>query len=638
MPHDIVRARHIQGGFQNHLARGYDPAQHGSAPANVLTGRGPLRIRNSSDCLVALLLLSTALRRPTPPHRGPTAPDAARARGGAPLPGALAISEDRHGLLQESDTSRNLQNIANGVIARCVTRPTECSTAVKAGAVATVGVLASGTLGFLAGLAARPNCTADDGAPKAIYSSEVVLAALPADARQQVWAIVQHCDGEPACAEPEIRAVLETLEPMDQERLLAQLPAELSERAPRAAWLPGADAGVVLPSDWIEHVAHLLGTEITAEEAAFELDIAAIADATRASQERPGSIVKRRYFANDARLSEIEDRFERDGRNVEQRPFNLTTRTLFGFPYQSIGRNLLVTLSGEGPVERTLMLVAHGDVVAAEIGSTGALDNGSGVATLLALARRLAGNGRAGEPRGLPPGTRVQFLVTDREEDGLHGAKAYVEECLDAMDCPDATIVVDLMGEGEGMTLSGSDMHPLYRDGDSLPRGVDATPVSAEEAQLRQLLETAAAAIGLRVHETPGWTLQSDHIAFQRAGRPALGVSLMNAADIPLERARQDARNAFMLAEEAVDWRLYEGYLDGTLNATQSAQMERDLDTANAATDAYQALPPSGRQHLIHSAADQPERINTRHALRAITVLHRAIRAWLSAPRPRGEP
>lgn len=397
--------------------------------------------------------------------------------------------------------------------------------------------------------------------------------------------------------------------------------------AAQPAWFGGADAAALPPGvHWIDALADLLGSRLSVDDARFELDIGAIVDATRATQDGPGSIVTRREATNQARMDTIARLFEDEGLTVETLPYSLSVRSLYGFPYRPSGHNLRVTLSGAGVPRRTLMLVAHGDVVAADTGSTGALDNGAGVAALLALARRL-------RSQGLPDGTRVQLLVTHQQKPELHGAKGYVAQCRAASDCPDMTLALDLLGRGNGITLSGSDQHVLLRDGDSLPGGRDATPVTPAEHEMTRWLRTAAAAAGLRVHDTPGWTLPSDHIAFQRSGLPALGISLMDGDDLAPERERQQAHLAYVLAEEGVDWNQYDAWLDGTLDATQVARFDQSVARADNATAAFQALPLSRRERLVGSPADQPGQVDSDQTLVAVGVLHNAVLEWLAAPR-----
>ncbi len=678
MPQHIADARRIQGRFQQDVMRRLGPQAPVARPRDGAFARGPLNVSNAASCVVAGLMLSSALQglrlaeRPSPRAALPQAP-----RGPAPamprpstsgqpprtgaahavhaaalrpelrlaarqmlpavqpalLRGAAAtgrqVSYSRMELTDPQGAGASLTNVANGVMATCVTRPADCTKAIIAGTLAGLGVVAAsataGMAGFALGRASAPECP-EAAVPVAerLPESHTLLDLLPPDDRQQVLEVIRHCAGAPDCAIPEIRTLLRELPPAVKQQLMAQVPG--GDAGPTAGWPPGAEAAVFPPGvNWMDHLADVLGTQISAEQAAYELDIAAIVDATLASQEDGGYRGWLKQAANDARRDAIFDLFDRDGFNVEERPFHLNSRTLFGAPYTARGSNLLVTLSGAGEPQRTVMLVAHGDMVAAEIGGTGALDNGGGVAALLAVARRL-------QASGLPAGTRVQFMVSGMEESGLLGAKAHVEQCLDAGDCADVALNLDLVTRGDGMALSGSDTHVLYRDGDSSPRGADASEVRPAEARMMQLLRAAAATVGQPVHDTPDWTLQSDHIAFQRRNLSAVGISLMDAADVAPERERQQARLAYLQAEENVNWDLYQPYMAGALNASTTAEMERAIGVADNITTAYQALPLSGRESLIHSAADQPWRIDVRQALRAIDVVHRAVSAYLSAP------
>ncbi|MGD8690440.1 MAG: M20/M25/M40 family metallo-hydrolase [Gammaproteobacteria bacterium] len=75
--------------------------------------------------------------------------------------------------------------------------------------------------------------------------------------------------------------------------------------------------------------------------------------------------------------------------------------------------NVSARLGGTGPA---LLLTAHYDSVPA---GPGVADDGSGVATLLEVARALR--------HGAPPATPVIFLFSDAEEAGLLGAQAFVD-------------------------------------------------------------------------------------------------------------------------------------------------------------------------------------------------------------------
>lgn len=634
----IAQARRAQG--QHHNAVAHNLERRGAlAFAPHLPGSAIVRIHNGQHYLAAALLLSalTPHARPAPRVGGPASQphDAARTallHRALDLPGAHAAQGAHQPLMPPSGIAHSLNRIANVAGATCAVRPHDCTRALLGSAAAA----AAATVGYLAGRLTGSDC-ATERAPSSVQPADqhpsaspslplenAVLAVLPPEARERVWKIVSACGGVAACATPEIRALLEDM-PAGVQQQLRQLLAEPQGHTPPAA-LPGASAAILRPPiGWLAFLADLLGTRIAPEQAAFELDVTAIADATRAAHARGTTEGSPREAINQARLAAIAARFEAHGFQVQQQPFALATYTLFNYPQDSRGSNLLVELNGDGPTQRTLMLLAHGDVAGADVGSSGALDNATGVAALLALARRL-------KALGLPAGTRVQLLVTDKEELGLHGAKAYVEACRSAADCPDVALNLDVLGVGDGLTLSGSEHHGRYRDGDSLPRGQGDTPAPTEERALAALLRRAAAEVGMHVYEPDDWTLQSDHIAFQRAAVPALGVSLVDRADLDTERSIQHLREAFLEADDAVDWSRYEAYLDGTLDAAALPWMERAVAASDAAMEAFRAHPLSRRQQLVHNAADQPERIDVRRALTAIDVVERAALAWLAAP------
>lgn len=193
---------------------------------------------------------------------------------------------------------------------------------------------------------------------------------------------------------------------------------------------------------------------------------------------------------------------------------------------------------------------------------------------------------------------------------------------------------LDMTGRGDGMTLSGSDRHHLYMDGDSRALQPPPAPITAAEAQLRGLLEAAAGEVGLTVHDSAGWVMQSDHIPFQRDGVPALGMNLADAADITLERDMQQARTRLWLANAEVDWSRFEHYLNGTLGTDETQAMETRMDAMERAMHTYKALPLSRAMANIHNRHDQLDQVDPRRAMAALAVIENALDAWLHAPAP----
>lgn len=105
------------------------------------------------------------------------------------------------------------------------------------------------------------------------------------------------------------------------------------------------------------------------------------------------------------------------------------------------GQNVIGTLPGKS--DETIVLGGHYDAVAA---GAGAGDNGAGMATILELARVMAG-------RPQPEHTLV-FIAFDAEELGLIGSRAYVNQLsADQLGKLRAMLNFDMLGAGSGPLL-----------------------------------------------------------------------------------------------------------------------------------------------------------------------------------------
>lgn len=642
MPLDIPFARHVQGHFDKQVARNLHSRGVPVQPTPQ-AGTRPLTVRNGREWLVNALALSSAMAiaRLPPRHAPVTA-----GRVGAPpapvaalLPGAHAQAGTGYQAVPgaadvPTATSAALGHIANAATLSCVTQPRQCPRTLAAGTLAAGTVVASavagGVLGFVLGRSSAPDASAAERTPAPASLPLTLYDLLPDEQRHRLLEIVRDCGTDAAaCTAPAIRALLQDLPPATRNQIMLTLGvARHAETHGHGGWPSGADAAALAPMlSWVDWAAELLGSMVSPAQARFQLDLEQIAQATLDAQQPGMTGAQREVAANIARFGMLRTLFKRDGHTLQQLPFTGSTRDSFGFNQTYNGCNLMLEFAGGGTPERTLMVLAHGDMTGAREGSSGASDNGTGLATLLALARKLSA-------ATLPEGMRVQLLVSDLEEHGLLGAKAFVEQCLARSSCPDVALNLDMVGRGDGMTLSGSDRHHLYMDGDSRALQPPAAPVSAAEAQLRGLLEHAAAEVGLRVHASPGWVMQSDHIAFQREGVPALGMNLADAADIPLERDMQQARTRVWLANAEVDWSRFEDYLQGTLGPAEVQTMDTWMDAMEHAMHTYQALPLSRGLSNIHNRFDQLDRVDPRRAMAALAVLEGAIDAWLHAPAP----
>ncbi|KRA20900.1 M20/M25/M40 family metallo-hydrolase [Lysobacter sp. Root604] len=160
------------------------------------------------------------------------------------------------------------------------------------------------------------------------------------------------------------------------------------------------------------------------------------------------------------------------------------------------GENLLADVSGSADAP-LLLLGAHSDKV--DVGR-GATDNASGSAAVLALAERFK--------REPLRHHRVAVAFWDLEERGLLGAKAYV---ADGKVKPALYVNFDVFGWGDTLWMMTPDANqPL----------VAASRAATDET-------------GISLSAGDKYP-PSDHLAFLKAGWPAVSYSLLGAAEIPL--------------------------------------------------------------------------------------------------------
>jgi Zn-dependent M28 family amino/carboxypeptidase len=165
-----------------------------------------------------------------------------------------------------------------------------------------------------------------------------------------------------------------------------------------------------------------------------------------------------------------------------------------------------------GRRDGTVVLGAHVDSVPA---GPGINDDGTGVATLVEIAGRLAASGR-------PPAHRVRFAFWGAEELGLYGSRAYVASLSQAGRAEiGAYVNLDMTGSPNPVRL-------VY-DGRAGPPG---------SQRIEDALRAPLRAAGLRVGET-GLRGGSDHASFARAGIPVGGV--FTGADAVKARAQARA-------------------------------------------------------------------------------------------------
>jgi len=172
-----------------------------------------------------------------------------------------------------------------------------------------------------------------------------------------------------------------------------------------------------------------------------------------------------------------------------------------------LSHNVLATIPGVERPDEAVIYLGHWDHLGRNLalpGSTGiyngAVDNASGVAGLLEIARLFKQAG--------PPPRSVLFLAVTLEEYGLLGSRHYVANPA----FPTASTVAAI--NMDAMTLLG-------------PTN-DVTVIGYGASELEDLLARVAARQGRRLEREPtpeaGYFYRSDHFNFAKAGIPALYV------------------------------------------------------------------------------------------------------------------
>ncbi len=198
--------------------------------------------------------------------------------------------------------------------------------------------------------------------------------------------------------------------------------------------------------------------------------------------------------------------------------------------------NLFASIRGTVEPDRYLIVSAHYDHLGVKDGATyhGADDNASGVAAMLAVARWFSTR---------PARISILFVAFDGEEEGLQGAKYFVQHPPMPVDRMAAVVNMDMVGRG--------DKNEIYVAGTS------------PYPQLKPIVDAAAKGrkIDVRLgHDRPGvpgvedWTFSSDHGPFHTAKVPFLYFGVEDHADYhkPTDTADKIPRAFYVEATELV--------------------------------------------------------------------------------------
>lgn len=178
--------------------------------------------------------------------------------------------------------------------------------------------------------------------------------------------------------------------------------------------------------------------------------------------------------------------------------------------------NVIGRLAGSVPNSGAVLLLAHwdhlgecGEEGAEDLICNGAVDNASGIAVLIELARRLAANG--------PHERDIYFLATSAEESGLLGARAFIDDPALPLD----TIVAAFNFDTVAVAPSGSPVGFI---------GEGRTPL---DSLVREVMAEAERELGNRefaerfVQRQDGWALLEE-------GVPAVMLSTAFSSEIVL--------------------------------------------------------------------------------------------------------
>jgi Zn-dependent M28 family amino/carboxypeptidase len=180
-----------------------------------------------------------------------------------------------------------------------------------------------------------------------------------------------------------------------------------------------------------------------------------------------------------------------------------------------VSHNVVALVRGSRHPQQVMVYTAHWDHFGTKPGPDGkpqifhgAIDNGSGVAGLLELARVYARQKQA-------PARSVLFIATTSEEQGLLGAAYYADHPLFPLADTVADLNMDMMnmyGESRDLTVRGQFMSTLD----------DELQHSAQQLGLKLLPDA---------EPEKGYYYRADHFEFAKAGVPALTID--NGTDYP---------------------------------------------------------------------------------------------------------
>lgn len=213
----------------------------------------------------------------------------------------------------------------------------------------------------------------------------------------------------------------------------------------------------------------------------------------------------------------IKEQWQTLGYTVNEFPFEFTLRKK-----SFTSSNLSMVIKGQS--DKTIIIGAHYDSTGEKQGSLGTTDNGSGVAAILALAKRLKG-------QTLP--YTIKLIAFGAEEYGLQGSKAYVGKQQESLENVIGMINLDTIIGGDKLYIHNAHEksykcnaveNPKYNSSSVLRDGL-LTTSKALFADHSHMLHPAYD--GYPEGQTGSW---SDHAPFACSGMPIAYLEATNFA------------------------------------------------------------------------------------------------------------
>jgi len=213
----------------------------------------------------------------------------------------------------------------------------------------------------------------------------------------------------------------------------------------------------------------------------------------------------------------IKQQWQALGYTVNEYPFEFTLKKK-----NFTSSNLSMVIKGQS--EKTIVIGAHYDSTGEKQGSLGTTDNGSGVAAILALAKRLKG-------QSIP--YTIKLIAFGAEEFGLQGSKAYVDQQQESLKQVIGMINLDTIIGGDKLYVHSAHEKP-YKCNRVKNSNYNSSPVLRDG-----LLKTSQALFdktGHQLHpafqgypqgQTGSW---SDHASFACSGIPIAYLEATNFA------------------------------------------------------------------------------------------------------------